>query len=140
MGPARDSFDDFNRLINRFPNSDYAEDARQRMVYLRNLLAAYELKAAEFYITRGAYVAAVKRATFIVENYDRTPSMGDALAVMTKMYLELGLNDLAASAEKTLAYNFPQHPELNAQGKLIYTPRSQIKPSLLSVVTFGFFN
>jgi len=139
MGAARESFDDFNRLINRFPKSRYAEDARQRMIYLRNLMAAYELKAALFYMNRRAYIAAAKRATFIVENYDRTPSLADALAVMTKAYLELGLTDLASSSEQTLAYNFPQHKELSS-GKLKYTPRSQKKITLLNAVTFGLLD
>lgn len=140
MGPARESFDDFNRLINRFPNSDYAEDARQRMIYLRNLLAAYELKAAGFYMQRGAYVAAVKRATFIVENYDRTPSLADTLVLMTKAYLELGLNDLATSTEETLALNFPQHKALNASKKLEYTAKSRKRTTLLEAVSFGLFD
>lgn len=140
MGPARESFDDFNRLINRFPNSDYAEDARQRMIYLRNLLAAYELKAAEFYMKRGAYVAAAKRATFIVENYDRTPSLADALVLMTKSYRELGLSDLAVSAEKTLAFNFPQHEALNASGQLEYVAKSRKRATLLNAVSFGLFD
>lgn len=140
MGPARESFDDFNRLINRFPNSDYAEDARQRMVYLRNLLASYELKAAKFYISRGAYVAAVKRATYIVQNYDRTPALPEALAIMTKTYRELGLTDLASTAEQTLAFNFPQYEELNADGKLDYSPKKARKTTLLNVMTFGLFD
>ncbi|OUS29922.1 outer membrane protein assembly factor BamD [Gammaproteobacteria bacterium 45_16_T64] len=140
MGPARESFDDFNRLINRFPSSEYAEDARQRMIYLRNLLAAYELKAAKFYISRGAYIAAVKRATFIVQNYDRTPSLPEALAIMTKTYRELGLPELANTAEQTLAYNFPQYDGLNDAGKLDYSPQKRQKTTLLNVITFGLLD
>jgi len=139
MGPARESFDDFNRLIVQFPDSEYAEDSRQRMIYLRNLLAAYELKSAQFYMKRKAFVAAAKRATFVIENYDRTPSLPEALVILTKSYLELGLMELATTAEQTLAYNFPQHKALSSEGKINYTPRSQKRTSLLSTVSFGFF-
>ncbi len=139
MGPARESFDDFNRLINRFPNSIYVSDARQRMVYLRNLLAAYEIKAAHFYMERGAFVAAAKRATYVVENFDGTPSVPEALALMTKAYLELDLVDLANTSEKVLASNFPDYPEL-VNGKLDYTPGQLKRKSLLSALTFGLLN
>ncbi len=140
MGPARESFEDFNRLINRFPNSVYAGDARQRMVYLRNLLAAYELKAADFYMRRGAYVAAANRGRYVVENFDTAPSVPDALALMAKAYAELGLNDLKTSTVAVLRSNYPNHPDLDHEGNLKYESGKRGKRSLLSVVSFGLLD
>jgi outer membrane protein assembly factor BamD len=140
MGPARESFEDFNRLINRFPNSVYAADARQRMVYLRNLLAAYELKAADFYMRRGAFVAAANRGRYIVENFDTSPAVPDGLVIMAKAYAELGLEDLKQSAVTVLRHNFPDHPALDEKGNLDYEPGKRGKRSLLSVVSFGLLD
>lgn len=140
MGPARESFEDFNRLINRFPNSIYAADARQRMVYLRNLLAAYELKAADFYMRRGAFVAAANRGRYVVENFDTSPAVPDALALMAKAYAELGLEDLKQSTVTVLRHNFPDHPALDREGNLDYEPGKRGKRSMLSVVTFGLLD
>lgn len=105
------SFNDFGELVQKFPNSKYAPDARQRMVYLRNNLAAYETHVAEYYLSRKAYVAAVNRAKYVVEHYDRTASVPDALTVMTRAYTELGLRDLAADSLRVLQANFPDSPQ-----------------------------
>lgn len=140
MGPARQSFDDFNRLINRFPNSQYVQDARQRMIYLRNLLAAYQLKVANYYMRRGAYVSVAKRAGHVIQHFDKTPSMPEALSLQTKAYLELGLDDLAQQTMKVLAHNYPEYPELKDDGSLNYEPGNRRKVSLLSVFSFGLFD
>lgn len=116
-GAARQAFDDFSELVRRFPDSEYAEDAAQRMVYLRNNLARYELHVANYYMRREAYVAAANRAKYVVENYQRTPSVSDALVLLVKAYREMGLYDLAADSLRVLELNFPAHsaiPELAA--------------------------
>lgn len=140
MGPARQSFDDFNRLINRFPNSQYVQDARQRMIYLRNLLAAYQLKVANYYMKRGAYVSVAKRAAHVIKHFDKTPAVPEALALQTKAYLELGLTDLADKSVQVLRYNFPEYRELREDGTLDYQPGSRRTSSLLSVISFGLID
>ena len=111
-GAARDSFNDFAQLINRFPNSQYAPDARARMVYLRNLLAAYDVHVGHYYPKRGAYLAAANRGRYVVENFQQTPSVGDGLALMVAGYNRLAMQDLADSALETLKLNYPEHPAL----------------------------
>ena len=111
-GAARDSFNDFAQLINRFPNSQYAPDARARMVYLRNLLAAYDVHVGHYYLKRGAYLAAANRGRYVVENFQQTPSVGDGLALMVAGYNRLAMQDLADSALATLKLNYPEHPAL----------------------------
>ena len=111
-GAARDSFNDFAQLINRYPNSQYAPDARARMIYLRNLLAAYDVHVGHYYLKRGAYLAAANRGRYVVENYQQTPSVGDGLALMVAGYSRLAMHDLADSALETLKLNYPEHPAL----------------------------
>jgi len=106
---ARDAFNDFNELIRRFPESRYVADARQRMVFLRNNLAAYEVAVANYYMRRKAYIAAASRARFAVENYPGTPQNADALVVMHKAYTELSLPDLADGAMEVLETNYPDN-------------------------------
>jgi outer membrane protein assembly factor BamD len=106
---AQDSFLDFNELIRRFPDSRYVPDARQRMVFLRNNLAAYEIVVAEYYMRREAYIAAVNRARYTLEIYPNTPSIPEALAVMHQSYMELELPELAQDSWDVLALNYPDH-------------------------------
>src|SRR5690606_23462020 len=109
---ARDSFNEFAQLTSRFPNSRYSPDAKQRMIYLRNLLASYEIHVADYYLGRQAYVAAANRGRYVVENFQETPSVGDGLAVMVEAYQRLHLDDLAATSLETLKLNYPDHPSL----------------------------
>ena len=112
---AQDSFQDFNELIRRFPDSRYVPDARQRMVFLRNNLAAYEVIVAEYYMRRKAYIAAANRARYALEVYPNTPQTEDALVVLHKAYSELELIELADGAMEVLAMNFPEN--YHVQGK-----------------------
>ncbi len=108
-GAARASFKVFARLVERFPNSRYAEDSSKRLLYLRNNLSRHEINVAEYYMRRGAYVAAVNRARYVVENYQQTPAMPDALVLMAKAYKLLKLDDLSADALRVLKLNYPEH-------------------------------
>ena len=117
-GAARQAFYDFKTLIEKHPKSDYAEDARKRMLYLRNNLARYELHAADFYIRRKAYVAAANRASYIIENFARAPAVADAMAALSRAYMLLEIPDLAEDSLRALKHNFPEHgqiAELEAQ-------------------------
>ncbi|WP_254424393.1 outer membrane protein assembly factor BamD [Rhodanobacter sp. C05] len=106
------SFDDFSELSRRFPDSAYTADARQRMIYLRNTLAQYEINVSEFYLRNKAYVAAADRAQYIVEHYQEAPQTGDALAILTRSYIALGHKELAEQTRQVLALNYPNHPYL----------------------------
>lgn len=106
---ARDAFIDFSELIRRYPDSRYVADARQRMVFLRNNLAAYEITVANYYMRRKAYVAAANRARFALENYPRTPENAEALVVLHQAYTELNLPELAASTMTVLELNYPDN-------------------------------
>ena len=99
---------DFAELVKRFPESRYAKDAGLRMLFLRNNLAQYEMHVADYYMRRGAYVAAANRAKQVIENYQGTPAVPQALVVLVQAYRKLGLDDLAADAERVLKLNYPE--------------------------------
>ena len=103
---ASRSFQYFSELIRRYPNSKYAPDAAERMVYLRNNLARHELYAAKHYMKREAYLAAANRAKFIIETYQTTPSTPEALLLMVNAYKKLRLADLASDAQRVYDLNF----------------------------------
>lgn len=135
-GAARDSFNEFAQLTSRFPNSRYAPDAKARMVYLRNLLAANEIHVAHYYLMRDAFVAAANRGRYVVENYQGTPSVGDGLAVMTEAYRRMGLDELAATSLETLKLNFPDHPSLD-DGEFVPREKEADNRSWLAKATLG---
>jgi outer membrane protein assembly factor BamD len=104
---ARKSFAAFRTVVEQYPKSDYAHDALQRMIYLRNRLAAYEVYVARYYMKRGAYVAAVQRAKGCVNDYDGAPAVQDALAIMVEGYEHLNLQPLADKATEMYHANYP---------------------------------
>jgi outer membrane protein assembly factor BamD len=104
---ARESFSAFSRLIQRYPNSIYAADSRQRMIFLRNRLAEHENYVANYYFKRGAFVAASNRAKYTVETYDGAPAISEALVIMVLSYEKLGMSDLAQSTREVLELNYP---------------------------------
>lgn len=106
---ARDAFIDFSELIRRYPDSRYNADARQRMVFLRNNLAAYEVGVANYYLRRKAYVAAANRARYALETYPNTPETSEALVTLHQAYTELSLTELANSTMQVLELNYPDN-------------------------------
>jgi outer membrane protein assembly factor BamD len=112
----RDSFATFKELINRYPNSKYVKDARQRMVYLTNSLAEHELHAARYYMNRQAYIAATNRAKYVLEYYPDSPSIEEALAIIISAYDLMGLNDLKQDTLRILQTNYPNSAVLAKGG------------------------
>lgn len=105
-----DSFSAFQELIRRFPDSRYADDARQRMVFLRNRLAQYENHVADYYLRRGAYVAAMQRAKYAIERYPEAPELEQSMNLLIEAYNKLGMDELAADTERVLEQTFGDDP------------------------------
>jgi len=97
------SYSTFEDLIRRFPNSEYVPDARQRMVFLRNRLARFENYVAQYYINRGAYVAAINRSKYALEHYPGAPELEKTMQLMITGYEKLGMRDLATDAQRVYA-------------------------------------
>jgi outer membrane protein assembly factor BamD len=104
---ARKSFEAFDELLKKYPHSQYVGDARQRMIFLRNRLADFELHVALYYMRRGAFVGAINRAKFCVENYDGAPAVRGSMKVLVDAYRQLHMTDLAADAERVYSANYP---------------------------------
>ena len=99
------AFNDFATLVRRYPQSAYAGDAHQRMIYLRNMIARKEIAIAEYYVERGSWEGAANRARSVIEKYQESASSRRALEILEIAYKQLGLNDLAEDARRVLELN-----------------------------------
>ncbi|MCO6504665.1 MAG: outer membrane protein assembly factor BamD [Snodgrassella sp.] len=106
----REAYTTFAELLERFPNSKYVNDAREKMQKLLNALAGHELSVARYYMKRGAWLAAVGRAQTIISEYQNTPNVEEALAIMVSAYQNLGEQQLSDDAKRVLVQNFPNSP------------------------------
>ncbi len=104
---SRDALQAFGQLVDQFPESGYAADARLRMAYILNSLAEHELHVARYYLRRGAYLAAANRAQQVVANYPTAPANEEALAVMVQAYERLNLPTLRDDSARVLRQSFP---------------------------------
>lgn len=138
---AREAYADFGQLLARYPNSQYGPDARQRMIYLRNMLARSELHVADYYLRRGAYVAANNRARYVIENYGKSDVVADALAVAVEANFKLGLDDAANNSMRVLALNFPDYPAFDESGDLVLAEAIKNRDrSWVNLMTLGLLD
>lgn len=141
MAPPRQSYAELAILINEFPSSQYAADARQRMLRLRELLARSEIFAADHYLRRGAFVAAANRGSYVIDNYPDTEARADALAVMVEAYYKLGRTDSANRALRVLALNHPDYSEFDSAGNLVLEERIRNRDrSWTNIMTLGLLD
>lgn len=103
----RDAYDAFKEVAQRFPDSKYAEDSRKRLVFLLNAMAMSEIHAARYYYSRGAYVATVNRTKSVIDNYQRTPAVEEALGLQALAYRDMGIHELMNDTRRVLEKNFP---------------------------------
>ncbi len=141
MKPLRQSYADFAQLLARYPNSPYVPDTRQRMVYLREVLARSELNVADYYMRRGALVAAANRAQYVLENYPKTSVTDEALVVLVETNYKLGLTDEANNLLRVLALNYPQHEAFDENGNLVLAERVRNRDrSWTNIMTLGLID
>ena len=105
----KESFNDFSIVVNRYPNTKYAEDSLDRLVYIRNQIARSELYIAEYYHKRSAHVAAVERIKYMLENYGGTPSTERGLLILIDSYNSLNMRQLAFDTARVLKRNYPEY-------------------------------
>lgn len=110
---AKESFESFRELTTRFPESRYTPDARQRMTYIVNSLAAYEVHVARYYFIRGAYVAAINRAQTALSDFRDVPALEEAVYILIKSYDALGLVQLRDDARRVMEKSYPQSEYLS---------------------------
>ncbi|ORU89851.1 MAG: competence protein ComL [Cycloclasticus sp. symbiont of Poecilosclerida sp. M] len=107
-GATSRSLGDFETLLRRFPNSQYAADSKQRIIALHSNLALYDLNVAQYYMKRGAYIAVVNRCKNIIEKYPKTTAVPRALLLMSDAYKRLGMADLAKYSQRVYNLNYPK--------------------------------
>jgi outer membrane protein assembly factor BamD len=112
---SREALVSYKQLVEQFPQSKYAPDAQLRIDYIINSLAAYEVHVARYYFRRGAYVAAANRAQQAVQDFQQSPAIEEALALMVFSYDRLGLADLRDAAKRVQMTNFPQTKYTSAE-------------------------
>lgn len=105
---AKESFQSFNELVTRFPQSKYAADASKRMAYIVNSLAQSEVHVARYYYQRKAYLAAINRAQIALTDYQGVPALEEALFIMVKSYDAMNMPSLRDDAKRVLETNYPQ--------------------------------
>ena len=104
---AQTSFDELSDFISRYPQSNYVSHAKQRMIYLKNILAKHEMYVADFYMKRGAYLAAISRSKYVIEHLPNTPQTPYALSILVEAYDLLGYEELKKRNLKILTSNYP---------------------------------
>lgn len=138
--PLQDAFYYFSDLITRYPDSPYTMDARARMVYIKERLASHEIAAARFLMKRHSFVAAANRATAVLQNYQRTPAVAEALALQVEAYGQLDMNEEAEQALALLKLNHPDYHQLKndkfVDSGLAMTDRR----SLINIISFGLID
>lgn len=129
----RIAFANFQELINKYPDSPYAPDAAQRMTFIYNQFAQSELTAANWYIKREAYVAAVNRAKWAFQYYPLSESVPEAIAILAYSYEQLGVTDLSKEYKTLLQINYPEW--LTADGRVKLNTKAD--RSWLNKISFG---
>ena len=126
----KQSFNDFSLVINKFPKSKYAKDSRNRLLYLKNTMAANELYIAEYYSKRSAHLAAIERIKYLFKNYGGTPSTEEALNLLIHSYNELEIYDLAHDSARVLLKNYPEYKIVssNSNQPIMVKKNIKIKP------------
>ncbi len=141
MTSAREAYADFGTLLAIYPSSQYAADSRQRMLYLRDLIARSELNIADYYMRRAAYVAASNRARYVIETYSTSEVAADALAIVIEANFRLGQEDAANDALRVLAMNFPEYPAFDKNGDLVLKDQIRNRDrSWTNMISFGLLD
>ena len=134
---AKLSFSELTEFLTRFPESQYAPYAKQRLIYIRNLVASNELHAAEYYLERKAYVASIKRASYVLENIPNSDQNHRALQVLIVAYENLGYDDLLEDTKKLIALNPPLPQKDINRGSLSDINVGSIIVPALALISFS---
>ena len=113
MEKQREAYVSFEKLIDLFPTTPYADEARAHQRHIRNVLAADEVAAGRFYYKKQAYLAAIQRGVYVLKHFPQTPAVADALALMIDAYNRLGMTDMAEESRQLLRNSFPDYPGLD---------------------------
>jgi len=109
INDLKKAFDAFSEVVSKFPNSKYSQDSTDRMTYLMNKIAEYDLHVARYYMKRKAFVAALNRAKNVYTNYPESIHVEESLVIQYVAYKELKLKDLEVATKKIIDHNYPEN-------------------------------
>jgi outer membrane protein assembly factor BamD len=104
---SRRAIEAMEEVVQRWPESEYVDDARTKIRFARDQLAGKEMQVGRYYLERREYIAAAKRFRYVVENYSNTRHVEEALARLTETYYAMGLTSEAQTAAAVLGQNYP---------------------------------
>lgn len=104
---SRRAIEAMEEVANRWPDSEYVDDANEKIRFARDQLAGKEMQVGRYYLERREYIAAIKRFRFVVENYSNTRHVEESLARLTEAYYAMGLTNEAQAAAAVLGQNYP---------------------------------
>lgn len=105
---ARQTVQAMEEVVQRWPDSEYVEDAQAKIRFARDQLAGKEMQVGRYYLERREYIAAIRRFRGVVENYPNTRHVEEALARLTEAYYAMGLQNEAQTAAAVLGHNYPE--------------------------------
>ena len=105
---SRRAIEAMEEVVQRWPDSEYVEDAKSKIRFGRDQLAGKEMQVGRYYLERREYIAAAKRFRYVVENYSNTRHVEEALARLTETYYAMGLTSEAQTAAAVLGQNYPE--------------------------------
>lgn len=139
---SRRAIEAMEEVVSRWPDSEYVDDAQEKIRYGRDQLAGKEMQIGRYYLERQEYLASVKRFRYVIENYSNTRHIEEALARLVEAYYALGLTSEAQTAAAVLGQNYPDSQWYADSYKLLQTgglePRESNK-SLFSQETLNAF-
>ncbi|WP_114394601.1 outer membrane protein assembly factor BamD [Oleisolibacter albus] len=121
-----------NEVVRRFPNTPYARDARLKVDLTRDHLAGKDMEVGRYYLGVGEYMAAIRRFRRVVDEYQTTSHVPEALHRLTEAYLALGIRDEAQVTAAVLGHNYPGSPWYQDTYALMNGKRHSEQESLLS--------
>lgn len=125
----------FNQLLNRFPESEYSKDSRQKLILIKENIAAKHMNIAFFYLKDKKPLAAINRYLIVINNYDKTKFTPEALYRLVEIYYSLGMIEEAKRTSSVLMYNYP-NSEWSISGNNVLIPKKdKTKKILLNYVT-----
>ena len=122
---SQQAYEGFNEVIRRFPETSYARDASFKLDLTRDHLAAKEMDVGRYYEREGNYIAAVNRFKTVVDRFQTTSHVPEALERLVECYLELGLKSEAQKSAAVLGYNYP-NSDYYKQAYGLMTPGAEI--------------
>ena len=115
----QEAMENFNQIINRFPESKYARDSQQKIIFVKENIAAKHMDIALFYLNQKKYLAALNRYNIVINEYSQSKFTPEALYREVEIFYTLGMIDDAKKTSAVIGYNYPKSKWYNYSYKLL---------------------